>query len=49
MTVIVDGRETVLSKFDSCTIAPDEVREIVNRGAEVCEMIVVVPYPPVIV
>jgi quercetin dioxygenase-like cupin family protein len=49
MTVIVDGRETVLSKFDSCTIAPDEVREIVNRGAEVCEMIVVVPYPPGIV
>ena len=31
MTVIVDGRETVLGPMDSCTIAPGEVREIVNR------------------
>ena len=31
MTVIVDGKETVLGPMDSCTIAPNEVREIVNR------------------
>src|ERR1700689_5018366 len=31
MSVIVDGRETVLGSMDSCTIAPDESREIVNR------------------
>ncbi len=46
MTVLIGGKETVLKKLDSCTIAPNEVREIVNRGNDVCTMIVVVPYPP---
>jgi quercetin dioxygenase-like cupin family protein len=46
MTVIVDGRETVLGRYDSCTIAPDEVREIINRRNDVCTMLVVIPYPP---
>lgn len=46
MTVIVDGRETVLGRYDSCTIAPNEVREIVNRRNDVCTMLVVIPYPP---
>jgi len=46
MTVIVDGRETVLGRYDSCTIAPGEVREIVNRRNDVCTMMVVIPYPP---
>lgn len=46
MTVIVDGTETVLGKYDSCTIPPNEVREIVNRGNLVCTMLVVIPYPP---
>lgn len=45
MTVIVDGRETVLGALDSCTIAPGEVREIVNRTNDVCKMVVVIPYP----
>ncbi|MBV9556952.1 MAG: cupin domain-containing protein, partial [Pseudolabrys sp.] len=36
MTVIVGGRETVLGRYDSCTIAPNEVREIVNRRNDVC-------------
>ncbi len=27
MTVIVDGKETVLRRFDSCTIPPGEVRQ----------------------
>ena len=45
MTVIVDGEETVLGRYDSCTIAPHEVREIVNRRNEVCAMLVVIPYP----
>ena len=36
MTVIVDGAETVLGPLDSCTIAPGEVREIVNRANHVC-------------
>ena len=46
MTVIMDGREIVLGALDSCTIAPGEVREIVNRTNDVCKMIVVIPYPP---
>ncbi|HTH96916.1 MAG TPA: cupin domain-containing protein [Stellaceae bacterium] len=46
MTVIVDGKETVLKKYDSCTIAPGEVREIVNRSNHGCTMLVVIPYPP---
>lgn len=46
MTVIVDGQETVLEALDSCTIAPGEVREIVNRTNDVCKMVVVIPYPP---
>ena len=49
MTVIVGGRETVLREFDSCTIAPGEVREIVNRQNSVCMMLVVIPYPPGVV
>jgi uncharacterized cupin superfamily protein len=46
MTVIIEGRETVLGPLDSCTIAPDETREIVNRENDVCKMLVVIPYPP---
>ena len=46
MTVIVDGKETVLGRYDSCTIQPYEVREIVNRSNHVCSMLVVIPYPP---
>jgi quercetin dioxygenase-like cupin family protein len=46
ITVIVDGKETVLGPMDSCTIAPNEVRELINRDNEVCKMLVVVPYPP---
>ena len=45
MTVIANGIETVLQKYDSCTIAPGEVREIVNRTNHVCTMLVVIPYP----
>jgi quercetin dioxygenase-like cupin family protein len=46
MTVIVDGKETVLAKLDSCTIPPGEVRELINRRNDVCTMLVVIPYPP---
>ena len=46
MTVIVDGMEAVLGRYDSCTIAPGEIREIVNRRNDVCVMLVVIPYPP---
>jgi quercetin dioxygenase-like cupin family protein len=46
MTVLVGGEETVLRKLDSCAIAPNETREIVNRSNAVCSMLVVIPYPP---
>jgi quercetin dioxygenase-like cupin family protein len=45
MTVIVDGKETVLGAMDSCTIAPGETREIINRDNQVCGLLVVIPYP----
>ena len=32
--------------MDSCTIAANEVRQLVNRDNDVCKMLVVVPYPP---
>ena len=42
LTVIVGGKETVLRKNDSCVIGPNEMREIVNRGNEVCTILVAV-------
>jgi mannose-6-phosphate isomerase-like protein (cupin superfamily) len=46
LTVIVDGKETVLKANDSCVIEPNETREIVNRGNEVCSIVVAVANPP---
>lgn len=46
MTVIVGGQETVLRRFDSCTIPANEERQIVNRRNAPCTMLVVIPYPP---
>lgn len=46
ITVIIGGAKTVLGAMDSCTIAPGEVREIINRGNHVAKMLVVIPYPP---
>ena len=45
LTVIVGGKETVLKKNDSCFIGPNEKREIINRGNEVCSIVVVVVPP----
>jgi len=46
LTVIVDGKETALKANDSCVIEPNETREIVNRGNEVCSIVVAVAAPP---
>lgn len=46
MTVMIDGAETILRRYDSCTIQPNEVRTIENRSNHVCTMLVVIPYPP---
>jgi mannose-6-phosphate isomerase-like protein (cupin superfamily) len=42
LTVIVGSKETVLKKNDSCVIGPNEHREIVNRGNEVCTILVAI-------
>ena len=46
LTVIVNGKETVLKANDSCVIEPNETREIVNRSNEVCSIVVAVAMPP---
>ena len=42
LTVIVGGKETVVRQGDSCYIGPNENREIINRGNEVCTIAVAV-------
>jgi quercetin dioxygenase-like cupin family protein len=46
LTVIIDGEQTILQAMDSCTIWPNEIREIINHSNHVCKMLVVLPYPP---
>ncbi len=46
LTLIVDGKETVLKKNNSCFIGPNEHREIVNRGNDVCSILVAVAPAP---
>jgi kynurenine formamidase/quercetin dioxygenase-like cupin family protein len=45
LTLIVDGKETVLKANDSCFIGPNESREIINRGNGVVTMLVAVSTP----
>src|SRR5262249_777712 len=42
LTVIIDGKETVLKANDCCYIAPNERREIVNRTSDVATMLVAI-------
>ena len=46
VTVVVDSVEFVLNPMDSCTVAPNEVREIVQHQNHVATTLVVMPYPP---
>jgi quercetin dioxygenase-like cupin family protein len=46
LTVIIDGKETVLKKYDSCFIGPNENREIVNRTNSVCSILVAIAPAP---
>ena len=46
LTVIVGGQETVLEAYDSCFIGPNEEREIINRGNDVCTIVVAMSTPP---
>jgi hypothetical protein len=40
--VIVGGKATVIKESDRCYIGPNEIREIINRGNEVCTIAVAV-------
>ena len=42
LTVIIDGKETVMKQGDTCVIGPNESREIINRSNEVCSILVAV-------
>jgi quercetin dioxygenase-like cupin family protein len=46
VTVIINGVEFVLNPMDSCTVSPNEVREIINHQNHVATTLVVMPYPP---
>jgi quercetin dioxygenase-like cupin family protein len=46
VTVIINGVEFVLNPMDSCTVAPNEVREITDHQNRVATTLVVMPYPP---
>jgi mannose-6-phosphate isomerase-like protein (cupin superfamily) len=42
LTIIVDGKETVATRGDTCYIGPNETREIINRSNQVCTIAVAV-------
>lgn len=44
LTVITADERVVLGPLDSITIAPGEVREMLNETHDVCSLIVVIPY-----
>ena len=46
LTVIAGGKEQVARKGDTVFIAPNEMREIVNRGNGVCTILVAVAPAP---
>jgi hypothetical protein len=46
VTIITDRVEFVLNPMDSCTVAPNEMREIINHQTHVATTLVVMPYPP---
>ena len=45
LTVKTAGKSHILKTLDSCTIAANEEREIINHTNSVTSMIVIMPYP----
>jgi len=45
LTVIAGGKEQVAKAGDTVFIAPNETREIINRGKDVCTILVAVAAP----
>ena len=46
LTVITDGGEENLRPMDSCYLAPNEGRAIINRTNKIATILVIMPYPP---
>jgi uncharacterized cupin superfamily protein len=46
VTVITDDDEVTLGVWDSCHLAANEARTVINRANDVASMLVVMPYPP---
>ena len=46
LTVIAGGKESVVKAGETCYIAPNEEREIINRSNEVCTILVAAAPPP---
>jgi len=46
VTVVTDAGETTLRPLDSCHLAPNEARAVVNRSNLPASMLVIMPYPP---
>lgn len=46
LTVIAGGKEAVVKTGETCYIAPNEEREIINRSNEVCTILVAAAAPP---
>jgi quercetin dioxygenase-like cupin family protein len=45
VTVVTDTGEVTLRALDSCHIAPNEARTVINRSNTPSTMVVVMPYP----
>ena len=46
LTVITDNGEDNLRPMDSCYLAPNEGRSIINRTNKTATILVIMPYPP---
>ena len=45
LTIVTDEGEDVLRPLDSCYLAPNEGRSIINRTNKIASILVIMPYP----
>ena len=46
LTIVTDDDENILTPMDSCYLAPNEGRSIINRTNKIASILVIMPYPP---
>ena len=46
LTIVTDYVEDILTPMDSCYLAPNEGRSIINRTNKIASILVIMPYPP---